>query len=100
MRPKYILEGGFIYAKDKDRHWISPERLLELYGLHRGDCILLNKAEDRLRLLQGIDPDSMIRLGPRMRGDYSDYLEKMQEYHERKNSEADRLHRGRSSEGN
>lgn len=40
MRDKFCLHGGIIRSvQDKDRHYISPYRVGELYHINREECI-------------------------------------------------------------
>ena len=67
---KYILIGDYIDSKnDRDRHYISPHRLCELYNVNPDECIFIKHPEDRE--LETIDKDNFIVLTPRYDGNYT-----------------------------
>lgn len=71
-KKKYILVGDFIIAGDGDRHYISANKLIDLYKLDREECILVDNYEQFHRL--NIE-DGLTVLEPRASGNY--ILEKL-----------------------
>lgn len=63
MRLKFFLVGGRVASKDGQVHFIVPHRLMELYGLREKDCIFDSRSVD-----------NYIMLGPRVEGDYKEYV--------------------------
>jgi len=69
---KYIVWPGYIISKnDGDRHYISAEQLVSLYGVSIRECIVINGPEERYKL-RGINRD-LINLFPRADGKYKPY---------------------------
>lgn len=48
----YLVFGGYVVSiNDEQTHYVSPIRVMELYGLTRAECILLQDEEDtKLRM--------------------------------------------------
>ena len=62
---KYVLCPGFVTSKtDRDKHWISADKLIQLYGVNRQECIMFGE--------KGFDykKKGLIFLAPRYNGDY------------------------------
>lgn len=62
-KPKYMLCPGYVFSRnDGDRHYIGVEKLIELYGVKREDCIV--------KPINGWVPRGLIQLHPRYDGKY------------------------------
>ena len=71
---KYILISGIINSKnDGDEHYISADKLRELYKLNKEECIFFNKEQDVI----GNEnfPEGCVILRPRYDGNYNLELE-------------------------
>lgn len=63
MKRKYLLHPGNVISKeDGDKHYISPLKLCDLYGVHPDECLIVS---DRTK-----NDDSFIHLHPRHDGNY------------------------------
>lgn len=64
---RYVLHPGFVRSRnDGERHWISFDRLAELYHLPLHDCsAYVSPAEEASGVIE------VIHLFPRDNGDYS-----------------------------
>lgn len=68
-RKKYLVIGGEVISRhDGQRHYVSAQQLVRLYGLNPSQCILVEE----------VDPSraygyrkGMVRLYPRYDGDYT-----------------------------
>lgn len=68
-KPKYSVFGGDVYSLfDRDRHYISPHRVAELYGVNPSECEFFRGSDD-LRLIG--KKDFGIILQPRSDGNYT-----------------------------
>lgn len=69
---KYKLVGGYVTSSDGDHHYISAEKLRELYNLRPDECLLIDEytPEHKLRGYTQEFLDSLITLGPRPNGNY------------------------------
>lgn len=68
---RWIVLGDYIVAKDGDVHYVSAQRLCELYGLDRAECIMGDITRpDSLRGL----PKDLPRFYPRRDGKYEKEL--------------------------
>jgi hypothetical protein len=47
---RYLLCPDFVTADDGDRHWISAENLMRIYGVPRSECVVATRPA-QLRLL-------------------------------------------------
>lgn len=66
---KYVLLGNTIRSRaDGDVYYISAARLVELYGLRRSECIMVEyrELEQKYRTI----PEGLQWLGPRYDGNY------------------------------
>lgn len=73
IRTKYICYGGWITAKDGDRHNISARRLADLYGVEPMECVFINDTDNPEEKLRGFSRDvigKLIGLSPRPDGNY------------------------------
>lgn len=73
MSKKYICYGGWITARDGDRHHITPTDLARLYKVNPAECIFIDVEEDSAVELRGYTPkfiEDLVALGPRNDGDY------------------------------
>ena len=62
---KYLVIPGWITSKsDGDRHYISANKLIRLYGVDRRECVVFQDGE------RGFC-DSLIKLEPDYNGDYN-----------------------------
>jgi hypothetical protein len=67
MGKKYIVIGDWVYSKDGDKHFVSPQRLALLYGLNPDECVLADIT--RPSTLLGLP--ELPRLYPRSDGEYT-----------------------------
>ena len=67
MSKKYAIHPGMVTALDGDRHYISCEQLIRLYGLPLCDCV--KWTDDPLGNLR-FSQDKYIHLYPRHDGNY------------------------------
>lgn len=68
----YICCGDEIISKnDGNMHYISAQRLSELYGVNPDECFFVDKQHNRG--LHGY-PDGLLILTPRYNGDYQEHL--------------------------
>ena len=67
---RYILHPGYVTSKnDGERHYISGLRLMQLYGVNRRDCTIIEGDGFRsLSKYRGQPGD--VHLHPRRDGDY------------------------------
>lgn len=66
---KYLVIGGFIRSNtDGQQHYISPQRLMDLYKVNPQDCVLAENNESFT--LRGLDRSKFIVLRPRFDGNY------------------------------
>ena len=75
-KPRYLVCPGHVISKtDGDRHYISAQQLIQLYGVRRQDCVIRlerpswwpqSQCDRQDRLEAG-----MIKLTPRHSGDYT-----------------------------
>lgn len=63
-----VVPGPILSRIDGDRHYISAGRLMDLYGVHREECIIIDSS--RNAYLYGRYEGCLI-LEPRFDGDYS-----------------------------
>jgi hypothetical protein len=64
MKPKYLVKPGYERSKnDGDKHWISADTLIRLYGVNPKECI-------RSQFNGEQDPQDLIVLRPRYDGNY------------------------------
>jgi len=63
---KYCAMAGHVLSQDGDYHYISSQRVMQLYGVNPKECITapLNRKGFRL-------PDGVVALYPMSNGDYS-----------------------------
>ena len=67
---KFIVVGDFITSKnDGDRHFVSAEKLVRLYGLNPQECILKDQRHYPYGF-KGLESDGIIVLYPRYDGNY------------------------------
>jgi hypothetical protein len=66
---KFVCFDGFVVSQnDGDRHYISPQRVAELYHVNPADCVFLRwKSPGDIH---GLDLNSLRRLFPRSDGKY------------------------------
>ncbi len=65
MRYKYAVYPGYVYSQnDHDKHWVSADKLIRLYGVKRRDCLVIREHE------RGANGEGLIPLKPRSNGDY------------------------------
>jgi hypothetical protein len=63
---RYMLHPGYVFSQtDGDRHWVSADRLADLYGVPMGQCCIERCPTDGLRR------GGLIHLTPRTDGDYT-----------------------------
>lgn len=68
MGKRYMVCPGYVYSRsDSDRHWISADRLIRLYGVNPAECIVSTSETER----RGTWAADLIRLAPKWDGDYS-----------------------------
>jgi len=68
---KYLVVGGIIFSRtDGDMHYISPKKLIRLYGVPRNECRVAMDWNDKARLL-GLDLSKFIILEPDYQGKYA-----------------------------
>ena len=61
MQKRYLILPVFVTSRnDGESHFISAARLMSLYGVSPGECVIAVTAGDRLRA-----PGGLIRLFPR-----------------------------------
>ena len=72
MKKYLILGGSVISPHDRDVHYISPDKLIRLYGLDPKECTT-----------SSIGYRGLIVLGPRRHGDYREHLTEVQELRSR-----------------
>lgn len=77
MNKKYLVIGGFVISGDGDRHYISPQQLVRLYGVKREECVfdISDLDDDGLDVneVRGYSKeflDSLIKLRPSTNGKY------------------------------
>lgn len=70
MAKRYVLVGGVVYGSDRDRHYVGPRRLAELYRLPLGECVLAADDEDARWKLLGVHLSEVVVLGPDPTGRY------------------------------
>lgn len=76
MNPKYIVLPGWVYSKnDGDRHFISGEQLIRLYGVNPKECLIVREGQEVGRFRQA----DQIILEPDYSGEYKLPLEPWQE---------------------
>lgn len=65
---KYMLHGGYVLSADGDTHYVSATRLIRLYGLPAGMCVI----EPRNPILaeKSKAMKQFIHMYPRSDGDY------------------------------
>ena len=69
---KYICIGGNISSKtDNDIHYISPQRLAELYQVNPDECYFAK--DDNDNILLALRVEELIGLRPRYHGDYKTF---------------------------
>ena len=75
----YVLHAGYVVSKnDRQRHFIDPQTLAELYKVDFEDCVVDNDfIEPSLRKFKL--PDYYINLYPRYEGDYEEWLTNQKE---------------------
>lgn len=67
-KKKYLVCAGYVRSKnDGDRHFISFNQLIRLYGVNRDECHLY----DPTRLYDPAEHKDMIALKPQFSGDYT-----------------------------
>ena len=70
-KKKYLIMPGKMMSKnDKDVHFITAEQLIRLYNVDRRECDIVKLDEKGLPILQGLDINKYIILGPRYDGNY------------------------------
>jgi len=70
IKKKYLIFGGYIHSKnDGDLHFISGDRLRQLYNINKEDCIIVNNEEDKMKI-KGIKRYEFIELYPKFDGKY------------------------------
>lgn len=63
---KYVVQGGNVVSRnDGQTHYISPHKLIKLYGVNPKECIIIPDKTGYLR------QPGQIYLGPKYSGDYS-----------------------------
>jgi len=72
---KFILVSGTVLSKDLDRHFISSNKLIELYQLPVDQCVCVDEEipERSYKNKDLINPYQII-LYPRDFGDYEEHL--------------------------
>tara|TARA_R110000868_G_C10648988_1_gene744780 strand:+ start:255 stop:521 length:267 start_codon:yes stop_codon:yes gene_type:complete len=71
-RSKIMVVGGFVTARDGDRHYISSTRLCILYGLNKNNVLLVDETRPQSMVyLTSAHHDDYIKLFPREDGNYS-----------------------------
>lgn len=66
---KYLVAGGEVRSmRDGQLHYVDAHKLLELYGLDRRACVLVDKW-NRNQLV-GVDTSKLVALGPDPTGQY------------------------------
>ncbi|RMD50592.1 hypothetical protein D6827_03745 [Candidatus Parcubacteria bacterium] len=71
IKKKYILIGGYVIARDGQRHYVSAARLMRFYGIKKKDivaCIDIDKSG--YPKLLGVDLDKYEVLTPKPDGNY------------------------------
>ena len=69
---RFLVCPGYVHSRnDGDRHWISADRLIDLYGVDPRECVIANRG------LTWADEKSLIRLTPRYSGHYREHLENL-----------------------
>jgi len=70
---KYIVLPGYVDSKnDGERHYISAQQLIDLYGVNIKLCVIVPYgSEHRPRGYSEEQFNSMIKLYPRFHGDYN-----------------------------
>lgn len=63
---KYAVHGGMVWSYDGETHYIAAHRVMRLYGLNLGNCVLVQRESHRRGL-----PADLIHLGPRSDGNYT-----------------------------
>lgn len=64
---KYVLIPGWIISKnDYQKHWISEDKLVNLYKVNPADCVVVLTGEIARKKFP-----NLIRLEPRVDGNYS-----------------------------
>lgn len=67
MKKKYIVYPGYVFSKnDGDRHFISADRLMNLYRVNPKECIVV----DHKKKLEGYKEEDLISLYPDSSGRY------------------------------
>ena len=65
-RTKYVIHPGYVDSKnDGQKHWISRDQLIRLYGVNQQDCL-----SDRDSLRGFTDDTKIIHLHPMYNGNY------------------------------
>jgi len=76
MKKKYIVRSGHVTSKsDGDRHLITCQQLIKLYGVDARECILVPFGADTNSIFAGIDIADYIELTPRANGNYTTQTE-------------------------
>ena len=71
MQIKYLCIGGTIISNtDGDEHYISPQRVAELYKVNLAECIFARDVTDEKLFALRYKPD-LICLRPRTDGNYN-----------------------------
>lgn len=72
MNKKYLVIGGYVTSKhDSQEHYISANRLCELYNINPNECFLREHPAKGFHCeIHGI-PRDIITLRPRYYGNYS-----------------------------
>ncbi|MCK9569900.1 hypothetical protein M0R72_13230 [Candidatus Pacearchaeota archaeon] len=65
---KYAVHPGYVSAFDGDRHYITAQQLINLYGVNPKDCCVVDIS--RQETFIGKDITGYIHLYPTANGDY------------------------------
>ena len=73
-KKRFIVCPGVVVSRyDKERHFISAARLMELHHVSSKQCIIINRGRHQDSDLRGLDTSEMVRLFPRRDGRYKLY---------------------------